>query len=569
MKSFVLQFFTIYIYMSEEKIINIDSKYRDYSVYPDESKYTINLNNKYKNIISIRIVSLEITNTINYISSQKNNNWFLIHLPNKLNDPDGIKLQLEDGLLQIIGSIKNIVNSLFNILTNTTGALQQISIDNKPFAEKYFYIFYLNNDVEFTFDFNSKNFPNILSEKLKINYGWHSIYGLCDQLKKYITSRFDARKKYKTDNTETEKIDLDDGKFTINNFILRIWDRRFRNLEVPSNDCIRIDNIDVSNTIYNYNNIVELKNKIYLHYLTDTNTYIPSTTGTKILDKLIGNNYIIPETYFGANGNKKYESGSIYYINNNSSQPLSDSTQIYNLMMQIDNISYTVSFENNFTPSIIDEIDFFYYFVDPINNQNSWKNIDQSSQKINNRLINLISKEHLIKYKFLPNPNYTISLIKDIPSFEIDFSTYNLVNPIDNSIIDISKMKYPTLGFYLGFRQDVKKTKDHFLLKSVLDKTKVIIKGLKIYDTTGYDYIFLKINDWGYVDYFGQNLFAKIILTSGLGNSRLDDSVYKEYKFHQPINIQKLNIELVDYLGKTVDLNGFDWSFTLELKENK
>jgi hypothetical protein len=138
----------------EEILINIDSKYRDLTVYPQESKYSITFENKYKNIISVRMLSLEITNTINYISTQKNNNFFMIHLPNKINDPEGIKFQLEDGLLQVIGSIRNIVNILFSVYTNTTGALQQFTVDSKPFAEKYFYFFYLDEDVTFTFDFN-------------------------------------------------------------------------------------------------------------------------------------------------------------------------------------------------------------------------------------------------------------------------------------------------------------------------------------------------------------------------------------------------------------------------------
>ena len=45
------------------------------------------------------------------------------------------------------------------------------------------------------------------------------------------------------------------------------------------------------------------------------------------------------------------------------------------------------------------------------------------------------------------------------------------------------------------------------------------------------------------------------------------DFINKEFRFRQPTNIQRLNIELIDYLGNTIDLNGFDWSFTLELKE--
>ena len=561
----------------EEILVNIDSKYRDITVYPQESKYSITFEKKYKNIISVRMLSLEITNTINYISTQKNNNWFVIHLPNKINDPEGIKLQLEDGLLQVIGSIRNIVNILFSVYTNTTGSLQQYTVDSKPFAEKYFYIFYLNNAVTFTFDFNSNLFPTVLSNKLTINPGWHSIYGLNLQIQTYVKSMSDARKSYLSLNPTNDVINLDSGNYTMEDFNLRIWDRRFRNLdddsEPTSNDCVRIDTIVVSGQTYNINNNVTLKNKIYSHYLSDITTYIPLTTGTKILDKLIGNNFIIPPTYLGANGTKKYESGSIYYINNNTITPSTDSVQIYNLMMQLNNISYTVSFENKFTTDATAGIDYYYYWVDILGGDNTWKSLDATSGSINNRLANLTSKNFLRLHKFLSlddynNPYNTVSLVKDIASFEIDFSTYNyLLNPVDNGILNIKKMQYPPLGFYIGFRPDIKKTSDQFLLKPVIDDTKVILRATKIYDATGDDYIFVRINDWGYVDYFGTKMFAKIVFSSGLGNSRLDDFINKEFRFRQPTNIQRLNIELIDYLGNTIDLNGFDWSFTLELKE--
>ena len=561
----------------EEILINIDSKYRDITVYPQESKYSITFEKKYKNIISVRMLSLEITNTINYISSQKNNNWFVIHLPNKVNDPEGIKLQLEDGLLQVIGSIRNIVNILFSVYTNTTASLQQYTVDSKPFAEKYFYIFYLNDAITFTFDFNSELFPSVLLNKLTINSGWHSINGLYIQLYTYIKNSYDARIEYKKLNPTKPDITLDLGNYTMQDFSLRIWDRKFRNIgtdsEPTSNDCIRIDNIIVSGITYNINSNIPFKNKIYSHYLSDITTYIPISTGTSILDKLIGNNFIIPTTYVGANGINKYESGSIYNINNNTTTPSTDSVQVYNLMMQLNNISYTVSFENKFTTDATAGIDYYYYWVDPAGGANTWKSVDATSGETHNRLANLTSKTFLRQYKFLSldnynNPYHTVSLVKDIASFEIDFSTYNqLLNPVDNGILNIKKMQYPSLGFYIGFRADIKKTSEQFLLKPIIDDTKVTLKATKIYDATGDDYIFVRINDWGYVDYFGTKMFAKIVFSSGLGNSRLDDFINKEYRFRQPTNVQRLNIELIDYLGNTIDLNGFDWSFTLELKE--
>lgn len=566
----------------EEVLINIDSRYRDITIYPQESKYKLTMEKMYKNIISARMVSMEITNTINYIDSKKDNNWFKLHLPNKINDPDGVIFQLEDGLLQVMGSIRNIINILFSIYTNSNGSLQQYTVDNLPYAEKYFYFFYLNDAITFTFDFNSSANanPSKLSDKLTINPGWHSVYGINVQLSKYIDLCYNLRKEYLKNNPTTPPINLDSGNFTLNDFNLRIWDRRFRNLdaatnEPTSNDCIRNDKIIMSGITFNINDFTTFKNTIYSHYLDDIVTYIPSESGSGILDRLIGNTYLIPPGYVGADGINVYESNSIYNFNNAPDVPSTDSVQIYNLMMQINYISYTISFENTFTTDTTAGLDYYYYWVDPSGDisKNTWENSDVVTDDIYNRIANLTSKSFLRKYKFISenqyyDPYYTATLEKDLASFEIDFNTYvKLENPVVDGVIDIKKMQYPPLGFYLGYRADIKKTFDQFLLTPVVDDTKIVLRATKIYDATGDDYMFLKINDWGYIDFHGQKMFAKILITTGLGNSRVDDYINKEYRFRQPTNIQKLSIELVDYLGNSIDLNGFDWSFTLELKQ--
>ncbi len=563
----------------EEVLINIDSRYRDRTLYPSEAKYRINFEKTYKNIISARLVSVEITNTINYIDSKKDNNWFKVHLPNKTNDPEGIILQLEDGLLQVIGSIRSIINILFEVYTNTNGSLQQLSIDFQPFAEKYFYFFYLNDAVTFTFDFNSAILPSKLSEKLTINPGWHSVYGLVIQLNKYVQTCYDLRKEYVNSNPSTPSINLDSGNYKLNNFDLRVWDRRFRSLdgtsEPTTNDCVRVDNIITTGIDYNINDITTLKNQIYQNYISDISTYIPVDSGTGILDKLIGDTYIIPTGYVGADGTSTYESGSIYNINDTADTPSTDSTQIYNLQMQINYINYTVSFQNDFTTDTSAGIDYYFYWVDPSGDisKNTWENSDIVTDEISNRLANLTSKSFLRKHKFiteaqLNDPYFNATLEKDLASFDIDFNTYeSLQNPVVNGIVDVKRMQYPPLGFFLGYRADIKKTENQFLISSVIDDTTAAVKATKIYDTTGDDYMLLKINDWGYIDFFSTKVFAKILITTGLGNSRVDDYINKEFRFRQPINIQKLDIELIDYLGNTLDLNGFDWSFTLELKQ--
>ena len=42
------------------------------------------------------------------------------------------------------------------------------------------------------------------------------------------------------------------------------------------------------------------------------------------------------------------------------------------------------------------------------------------------------------------------------------------------------------------------------------------------------------------------------------------DLIYKTHKFRQPTDVKSLEIELVDYNGNRMNVNGIDFSFTLE-----
>lgn len=78
------------------------------------------------------------------------------------------------------------------------------------------------------------------------------------------------------------------------------------------------------------------------------------------------------------------------------------------------------------------------------------------------------------------------------------------------------------------------------------------------------DYIFLKINDWGNINFNNNNnIFAKIIILNNYTQKNID-FINIEYKFKQPININRLDIELLDYLGNTINITQ-NYSFTIEL----
>ena len=152
------------------------------------------------------------------------------------------------------------------------------------------------------------------------------------------------------------------------------------------------------------------------------------------------------------------------------------------------------------------------------------------------------------------NINYKISIYNNVP-FSLEFSN-------GSNILH-------SLGYYLGFRY----TDDNYLYEN---QETIYLDGLLLYywksntflDVTKDEYLFLRINDYGiiYNDFRDKRLLAKIIMFDAqyiVDNG--SNFLTKMYKFKQPVNISKLEIELISPLGYTIDMNDIDFSFTLEL----
>ena len=80
-------------------------------------------------------------------------------------------------------------------------------------------------------------------------------------------------------------------------------------------------------------------------------------------------------------------------------------------------------------------------------------------------------------------------------------------------------------------------------------------------------YIFLKINDWGYINYLNNKYFHKLLLDFTLDNLKLDGTSNKGFEFRQPTNIKRLDIQLINYQGNIINLVESSISFTLELTQ--
>jgi hypothetical protein len=186
-------------------------------------------------------------------------------------------------------------------------------------------------------------------------------------------------------------------------------------------------------------------------------------------------------------------------------------------------------------------------------------------------------------------------------SFSINFD--NGYDPQDNASI-----LYPSLGYLLGFRQDIYysvSNPDYIDDNcSCADDEKYAIYSECNLDVAGDTYLFLKINNYGvihndfedveitvkndmindmkkYPDNLPEqtatiikkrqgdrNLLAKIILGANKGLMVFDNGsnyLTKSYTFRQQVDIDHLDIEIIDPRGYTINMECVDFSMTLEI----
>lgn len=116
---------------------------------------------------------------------------------------------------------------------------------------------------------------------------------------------------------------------------------------------------------------------------------------------------------------------------------------------------------------------------------------------------------------------------------------------------------YSSLGQLMGFKNT-----------SYTSSSQKIV-GDNVINLIGENYYFLKINDLGKIYNNGKQYFCKLIMDSPKFEVVYDSQnkyVSKKVELLQPINLKKLNIKIEDTFGNTINQNGIDFSFTLELK---
>lgn len=163
------------------------------------------------------------------------------------------------------------------------------------------------------------------------------------------------------------------------------------------------------------------------------------------------------------------------------------------------------------------------------------------------------------------NHGYSLTIAWNSVNYKVTFT-----NTTEFTLIFDNDSNHRSLGDRLGFRLD----NSNYLAADQITKFSIELntelyywEGETFLDITKDDYIFLRINDYGviYNDVRNNRLLAKVILYD---QQFIIDTganfLTKAFNFKQPINISKLEIELVNALGQTINMNLINYSLTLE-----
>lgn len=116
---------------------------------------------------------------------------------------------------------------------------------------------------------------------------------------------------------------------------------------------------------------------------------------------------------------------------------------------------------------------------------------------------------------------------------------------------------YESFGSLLGFKQ------------TTYTSSSLSLTSEKMINVIGEHYYFLKLNDFGNINHNGKIFMCKLVMSAQKFELMYEDNTYyvsKELQFNQPVDLSKLDIEIVDYNGNTLDQNGVDLSLSIEIK---
>lgn len=185
-----------------------------------------------------------------------------------------------------------------------------------------------------------------------------------------------------------------------------------------------------------------------------------------------------------------------------------------------------------------------------------------------------MNEDDIVVYPYNPYLNEQIPLDKQF-YFEIDFTIPDMpAYPL-----------YKTIGWTLGFRKNkyIVKYGGPISERIIETQNKLYVTYLESessYGSSFFQYLFLELDDYqknvasnSIVSYNGDynlsnNIFAKIVITSGQYTSITDngsDLMFKKRNYFGPVRLEKLHFRILTRFGDVIDLNGNNYSLTLEI----
>jgi len=190
--------------------------------------------------------------------------------------------------------------------------------------------------------------------------------------------------------------------------------------------------------------------------------------------------------------------------------------------------------------------------------------------KINEYFIEIVNKSVLENCSDPDCPDEILSDTEKIINMKIVLDTNSGKFKFECASNNIFTLEFPKAYYDKSFGQLIGFTEENYV-----DKQNIISEN--IINTTGENYYFLKVNNYGNVhmstiynniNYDEKTYLSKIIFNKSQFEMIYNDSEYvtKTVLFNQPINISYLDISIRDIYDNIIDLNGADYSFTLEFK---
>jgi hypothetical protein len=155
---------------------------------------------------------------------------------------------------------------------------------------------------------------------------------------------------------------------------------------------------------------------------------------------------------------------------------------------------------------------------------------------------------------------------KPFPQYCDQFTETKIDETTDKSLLE-PDLYFQTMGYLMGFREIIYSGSRRYTSESVFNNQYSSNLYFSLDDYTGSQQI---SNTFGILKkgILDNNILAVIPVTGGSFQSTFDDNsnfIYKKREYFGPVDIAKVSIKLLDYLGHIVNLNKTDFTFSIQV----